>query len=471
MNRQIKGTVMSIENGFAIVLTPDGQFLKSKLPDEACFIGDEIAFGGKTGFDWSALLSWREAVLRKPVLQGSLAAVMLLTTGLTSWAYPAGHVYMEVNPSIGITYNVFHRVIGLESFNEDGEQIKQAVDVYGKSIEEGIKASLMAMDDKGFVKENSSGLILGFSEENKAIHQSAMDAVGTVVEKVEKPLNVASLTVDQKSSKRASNMGTSPINVAIVEAKTTEKVSDKQVKTDVAELNQQTTAQIIESNPQAVKKVQDGRLEQIKKNIERKKQQLREFDQKLKEIKEFNQKLKELNREQQKIKQQQSPVGTNQASDETINTINQDVAAKGSEQMPKAAVKQNVKQAVKQPLRQVVKQPITQSDKPAAAQTTNTVEEQSNTADLEENPADEDEKMMLVPVDQVPGKTIDEQIKWLRKHLSKLYELRQKAMNLNDRPLEKQTRIEAINYRIKQIEQLLQNLQPGNKPEKAKKKG
>lgn len=302
MKKEIKGMVLAIENGHATVLTPDGQFLKYKLSKEACYVGDEITFEIAMNLDLATRNEWFRQTFRRPILRTAFSLGVVLTSAITSWAYPTGHVYMDVNPSIGISYNVYHRVIGMQSFNTDGETILKSVSLYGKSIEESVETSLIAMNEKGFVKDETSGVILGFSQDSTSVKESAVDAVSAVVEKVEKSIKVASVKVEKKAAKQALAVGSSPIKVAIVTAESRKKskkeskeaITEAQVKTGVSDLEKQTTSEIIQSNPEILPSVKDSRLEKIKETLKNKKKQLKELQKKEHQNKDNN---KEENKE------------------------------------------------------------------------------------------------------------------------------------------------------------------------------
>lgn len=303
MKKETRGMIMALDSRYATVLTPDGQFLKVKKPSEPCFIGDEIAFTAQT-WSWSAAVSRAAAAFRRPVLQGAVAMSALLFAGLGSWAYPMGHVYMDVNPSISLTYNVYHRVIGTESFNEDGQKIISAINIYGKTLEDSVAESLRVMDQQGYVKSGEaeiSGVILGYSDE--AAESEALAGVSKAAEAVAKPVTVATVKVSDKVAKAAKAavkeaVKTTPIKAAIVS-----ETKDKHQNEETME--EQSTAEIIQSNREALKVIKDERLEKIKAEIEAKKQRLREAAEQLKKQEEQRKQQEELKKNQEEDKKEQ----------------------------------------------------------------------------------------------------------------------------------------------------------------------
>lgn len=219
-----KGLVMAIEANTMTVMTAQGEFLKTGFQPQAT-IGDEVTFMVET-----ALENQKAKYRLWPVGLTRAAAglmVFMVATG-ASWAIPVGQVYLDVNPSLGLSYNIYERVIGVEGYNPDGEVIKQALSVYGKSIEASVEATLTLMDEKGYVKEQAADIILGYSSDSEQIKAATVKAVTAVVEKVEKPLAVAEVKVNSEDASKAKSHQTSPIKAAL-EKKAAKPVVDEKL--------------------------------------------------------------------------------------------------------------------------------------------------------------------------------------------------------------------------------------------------
>lgn len=221
-----KGLVMAIDKENVTVMTAGGEFLKTRFQGHEV-IGDEIEFAvampksRPTGHSINWLAAHR-GLARIVAASFTIVAV----TGV-SWAYPVGQVYMDVNPSLGLSYNIYERVIGVKSYNTDGQSIEKDLSVYGKSIEAGVEETLLLMDQKGYVKENQSGVILGYSSDNQRVKQATVAAVTTVVEKVEKPLTVAEVAVNTEDESQAKTAETSPIKAALEKKEAKPVVNEK----------------------------------------------------------------------------------------------------------------------------------------------------------------------------------------------------------------------------------------------------
>ncbi len=446
MKKEINGMILAIEDGYATVLTPDGQFLKHKLSKESCYIGDEITFETALNLDLATRNEWFRQTFRRPILRTAFSLGVVLTSAITSWAYPTGHVYMDVNPSIGISYNVYHRVIGVQSFNADGETVLDSVSLYGKSIEESVETSLIAMNDKGFVKDETSGVILGFSQDSASVKESVVEAVSTVVEKVEKTIEVSSVKVERTAAKQAVSVGSSPIKVAIVTAeskngankKAEAAITEAQLQTGVDILENQTTSEIIQSNPEILPPVKDSRLDKIKKTLKNKKDQLK----KLKNKEQEDLKL-EILKKQEEIKRLNQLKKKNQ---------NQNTN-------PKPNQNQNQNQTVSPPIEVTPQKPLVE----VLPQET-LIETESQEDVLASDEIIDESQSEADQIESISGSSAAEKINALINRKQHLKATKLKILNARLKPEERRVKLEMIEKQLKQIDQLLEVIK--NKPNK-----
>lgn len=488
MSKLNKGMVLEIQDQMATVLTSDGQFVKTKIPKNGCHIGDEIAF--ETSPEQTSILRRLLSRLQQnslsnagyhPRLGMQLAALGLtVLAGGVSWAYPAGHVYMDVNPSLGITYNIYHRVISVESFNEDGRVIKSGLSSYGKSLEETIESTLLLMNEKGFVKDDSSAVILGFSEENGAVKAEAVKAVGTAVDKAQKVIEVASVQVAKAETAQAKDLGSSPIKVAIVTEQLTENATAEEVKTKVETLETKTTKEIIQEN-KAVQKVIDERLVQIQKAIELKKQKIQELER----LKQNQQKKQQQQKQQNQNQNQNQDQNQNQNQNQDQNQTSVDVSAQAQPKDAAAALAaqkqklETLKKAqaeLKAKANQLAKNsPNSEGSTSAGPGTDETNAETSvdganssgEASDVTEDSTvtvDSVEGADLSKLEKIPGETIKEKVQNLEQMRKNLIEVRAKLIKSKLAPAEKNKRINQINKQLERINGLLEEIK-----EKAKK--
>ena len=73
----------------------------------------------------------------------AVACVFLLFIG-GAWVYltPTTAVSMDINPSIELEVNRFDRIVSVRAYNEDGEELADAVSVRFQKISEGVRAIL-----------------------------------------------------------------------------------------------------------------------------------------------------------------------------------------------------------------------------------------------------------------------------------------------------------------------------------------
>jgi hypothetical protein len=126
MNR---GTVMSLNKRTAVVLTPDGQFVRVKR--KAHFeVGEEI-------YDNIAVRSFPR-VRQRLVQAGAFASVILLVLfGFLIFRTPpvVAYVSMDINPSIELGLDANERVRELRAMNEDAQAIVAGLKYRGQNLE------------------------------------------------------------------------------------------------------------------------------------------------------------------------------------------------------------------------------------------------------------------------------------------------------------------------------------------------
>lgn len=278
MKKKISGMILSLENECAVVLTPDGQFIKTAVKMGTHFVGDEITF--TINEDNLLIERWKDFNLRgkgislkRPILQAVFSICMIAVAGVGSWAYPTGHVYMDVNPSLGLSYNVYHRVIGVESFNEDGAKVLNQISVYGNTLAEGLEKTLKVMDQQGFIKEKEegvSGVLLGFTDPN--LEKEMVSSVVRTSETLHKTVQVATVAVAPVSEEIAKEQKgqadtLSPIEAEIAGQKI-EKSSDvkDKVKKDKNQIKAEIKALGKKIKEEKAKQLKDEKDRQIKDN-------------------------------------------------------------------------------------------------------------------------------------------------------------------------------------------------------------
>jgi hypothetical protein len=124
-----QGTVMELDRRTAVVLTPDGQFIRVKR--QAKFgIGDEVGYSTSV----RAIPRVRQRLFQA----GALASAMLLIMiGLWMFRTPpvVAYVTMDINPSLELGLDAKMRVRELRAVNTDAEAIVAGLKYRGQNLE------------------------------------------------------------------------------------------------------------------------------------------------------------------------------------------------------------------------------------------------------------------------------------------------------------------------------------------------
>ncbi len=121
--------VMECGLSYAVVLDQEGRFLK--VPNLGYEVGqtlDQVILPSTniyTQFFSSQFLHFAAAVA---------CVFILFTSGFYLWQSPVGIVRMQINPDVQMSVNRFHRVVHLDSLNDDGTLLIDGYRSYGKKL-------------------------------------------------------------------------------------------------------------------------------------------------------------------------------------------------------------------------------------------------------------------------------------------------------------------------------------------------
>lgn len=99
----------------------------------------------------------------------SIAASLVLLLGAggaaTAYAAPFSTVTLDVNPSLSYKLNAFDRVLSMDSYNDDGEEVVEQVkaEVKGKKIEKAIAITLDALSQDAYITETETPAVVTVS--------------------------------------------------------------------------------------------------------------------------------------------------------------------------------------------------------------------------------------------------------------------------------------------------------------------
>ena len=121
--------VMECGLSYAVVLDQEGRFIK--VPNLGYEVGqtlDQVILPSTniyTQFFSSQFLHFAAAVA---------CVFILFTSGFYLWQSPVGIVRMQINPDVQMSVNRFHRVVHLDSLNDDGTLLIDGYRSYGKKL-------------------------------------------------------------------------------------------------------------------------------------------------------------------------------------------------------------------------------------------------------------------------------------------------------------------------------------------------
>lgn len=155
---------MEIDGNVAVILQPDGAFVKQKAQSD-WMVGEVVAVSQpqKTNAVWLKRLSLAAACL-----------VLVLLAGLGGYTFffeTASVVSVDINPSVELELNRRGHVVNLTAYNDDGSVLLDGLDLKGKPYEEAIPALLQSDAMRPYLQDNA---VLEFSVYSKTDEQELL---------------------------------------------------------------------------------------------------------------------------------------------------------------------------------------------------------------------------------------------------------------------------------------------------------
>ncbi|KON68273.1 hypothetical protein AKG34_05250 [Peribacillus butanolivorans] len=151
-----KGVILSINKRFVTLLTPEGEFLKTKRQERTYEVGEEITFSPFKPKVTLSFSSFHLSFKKKAVLSVA-AALLILFSVLPSYSSEHVSAYMtiDVNPSIELELNDQLEVLKLTSLNEDGKLvIDKLTNWKGKEVKTVTNRIVETTKKLGYLKGN-----------------------------------------------------------------------------------------------------------------------------------------------------------------------------------------------------------------------------------------------------------------------------------------------------------------------------
>lgn len=121
-----KGIIMEMDDAFLTLLTPEGEFLRSKRQNQPYSIGEEINFfpfvSGQPAHSFHLL---RKIYKPKILLTAVAALLIFIGSIIPMYQNNKAYAYMSIdaNPSIELAVNKKMQVIEVKGFNKEGKKI------------------------------------------------------------------------------------------------------------------------------------------------------------------------------------------------------------------------------------------------------------------------------------------------------------------------------------------------------------
>ncbi|WP_375005273.1 anti-sigma factor domain-containing protein [Bacillus velezensis] len=241
-----RGIIVEKNKKFVTLLTPDGQFLKTKNDHRTCEIGEEITFEGETRmgrrasfFDFLKLRPFKLGVFTMTAI--ILFILILLPVFSDNKAY--AYMTLDINPSIEMALNSKYEVIELIPLNHDAKQVISDIgDWKSSDFKEVISNIITDCSKHGYVKESKEILISTVYEntDDNTYKKGVKKQLADMTEKYKGTYQVQSLESDMETREKAKQEGMSTGSyIRRNEKKTEEKQPEKQ--TDGNETDQKDT--------------------------------------------------------------------------------------------------------------------------------------------------------------------------------------------------------------------------------------
>ena len=149
------GTIMELEDNFAVVLTDDCNFVKIQK-NENMELGQRVEVYQNIDKRY-----WH--IFNSKVIGALIAACLIFgITGayvinVSSNEEPYAYVTLDINPSIELAINTEYKVISVHNFNTDGEKVLGPLSLEGETLDIALKSIIDEAGVLGYFKNNADG--------------------------------------------------------------------------------------------------------------------------------------------------------------------------------------------------------------------------------------------------------------------------------------------------------------------------
>ncbi|MFZ5351197.1 MAG: anti-sigma-I factor RsgI family protein [Bacillota bacterium] len=202
----MKGIIAEIDEKQMIVITEKGDFVKQRLL-KGYKVGDEILISKQSPVHFRRQLT---------AIAASFILLAMLVTGVYAYNTPYSYVSVDINPSLGLTVNIFDIVIGVDALNAEAESlISSTAHIKNTDIEKAVEEILNKAYESGYLKKDSeNSVMLVVSTKDKKEEEKLLTELGKTsahkLSSISSTYNVVLEKTDVKEYKQAVSEKISP---------------------------------------------------------------------------------------------------------------------------------------------------------------------------------------------------------------------------------------------------------------------
>ncbi|MGJ7910441.1 anti-sigma factor domain-containing protein [Neobacillus sp. LXY-1] len=226
-----KGIVMEIDEAFLTLLTPDGEFLRTKKLEQPYSIGEEIYFFPLEQTADAKALKVNRFFKAKPIWLSAAALLVFLSTFIPFYQNNKAYAYMsiDVNPSIELGLNKKMQVVELTGFNKEGKQVISHLKDWKKvDVSSLTEKILTEIKKEGYLKKNNHIIISTVRMEHPEteVEKRLQDNIKEIKTAVnDEEVNLTYVSGTEKELEKAHKLG---ITAGKLQVKDSEKTKDKE---------------------------------------------------------------------------------------------------------------------------------------------------------------------------------------------------------------------------------------------------
>lgn len=239
-----KGIVLEVHDEHVTILTPEGEFLKSRKQKGQVALGEEIVFFPLHRAETAKKGRFASALRGKWAIISVMTAIILALTLYPRYASNQVYAYVsvDVNPSIELGINKDMKVISMDAYNKEGEDIIKQLKNWEKQDITSVSSQIFdVFRQEGFLTEDSEVLIASvLSNETKSGWKTLMDNKITAISKKVQDDKVSITTLETTIEDRSE---------ALKEGISPGKYMEKEQKTELVDSEDTSKSEAVPTMP------------------------------------------------------------------------------------------------------------------------------------------------------------------------------------------------------------------------------